>query len=80
MPLRIRTVVKPTPSIYKPQPSVNLKTGELTTLQIEGRHDPAILHRARVVVDSLIAFGLADLLTERFGILWWEGERPCGED
>lgn len=80
MPLRIRTVVKPTPSIYKPQPSVNLKTGEPTTLQIEGRHDPAILHRARVVVDSLIAFGLADLLTERFGILWWEGERPCGED
>lgn len=80
MPLRIRTVVKPTPSIYKPQSSVNLKTGEPTTLQIEGRHDPAILHRARVVVDSLIAFGLADLLTERFGILWWKGERPCGED
>lgn len=79
MPLRIRTVVKPTPSIYKPQSSVNLKTGEAVTLQIEGRHDPAILHRARVVVDSLIAFGLADLLTERFGILWWEGERSCGE-
>ena len=34
----------------------------------------------RDLVDSLIAFGLADLLTERFGILWWEGERPCGED
>lgn len=80
MPLRIRTAVKPTPSIYKPQSSVNLKTGEPVTLQIEGRHDPAILHRARVVVDSLIAFGLADLLTERFGILWWEGERSCGED
>lgn len=79
MPLRIRTAVKPTPSIYKPQPSVNLETGEAVTLQIEGRHDPAILHRARVVVDSLIAFCLADLLTERFGILWWEGERSCGE-
>lgn len=80
MPLRIRTAVKPTPSIYKPQSSVNLKTGEAVTLQIEGRHDPAILHRARVVVDSLIAFCLADLLTERFGILWWKGEDACGGD
>lgn len=80
MPLRIRTVVKPTPSIYKPQSSVNLKTGEAVTLQIEGRHDPAILHRARVVVDSMIALGLVDLLTERFGILWWKGEDACGGD
>ena len=80
MPLRIRTVVKPTPSIYKPQSSVNLKTGEAVTLQIEGRHDPAILHRARVVVDSMIALGLVDLLTERFGILWWKGEGACGGD
>lgn len=80
MPLRIRTVVKPTPSIYKPQSSVNLKTGEAVTLQIEGRHDPAILHRARVVVDSMIALGVVDLLTERFGILWWKGEDACGGD
>ena len=80
MPLRIRTVVKPTPSIYKPQSSVNLKTGEAVTLQIEGRHDPAILHRARVVVDSMIALGLVDLLTERFGILWWKGDDACGGD
>ena len=80
MPLRIRTVVKPTPSIYKQQSSVNLKTGEAVTLQIEGRHDPAILHRARVVVDSMIALGLVDLLTERFGILWWKGEDACGGD
>ncbi|MSA70237.1 chorismate synthase [Holdemania massiliensis] len=80
MPLRIRTAVKPTPSIYKPQSSVNLKTGEAVTLQIEGRHDPAILHRARVVVDSMIALGLVDLLTERFGILWWKGEDACGGD
>ena len=50
------------------------------TLQIEGRHDPAILHRARVVVDSMIALGLVDLLTERFGILWWKGEDACGGD
>ena len=74
MPLRIRTVIKPTPSIYQMQHSVNMKTKEETELQIQGRHDPAIIHRARVVVDSMIAFGLADLLSERYGILWWKGE------
>ena len=74
MPVILRTVIKPTPSIYRKQHSVNMKTTEETELQIEGRHDPAIIHRARVVVDSMIAFALADLLTERYGILWWKGE------
>ena len=74
MPIILRTVIKPTPSIYQMQHSVNMKTKEETELQIQGRHDPAIIHRARVVIDSMIAFGLADLLTERYGILWWKGE------
>ena len=36
-------------------------------LLIEGRHDPAIVHRARVVVDSAVALALCDLLALRFG-------------
>lgn len=75
MPLRIRTAVKPTPSIYEPQQTVNLATGQETTLSIEGRHDPAIVHRARVVADSVIALGLLDLLTQRFGTDWQTGEK-----
>ncbi|MDF9825272.1 chorismate synthase [Breznakia sp. PF5-3] len=70
MPIIIKTVIKPTPSIYKKQETVNYKTKENTVLQIEGRHDPAIVHRARVVIDSVIAIGLLDLLTQRFGYLW----------
>lgn len=70
MPILIRTVVKPTPSIYKQQDTINLKEQVNTTLQIEGRHDPMIAHRARVVIDSVIAIGLLDLLTQRFGYLW----------
>lgn len=70
MPLRIRTAVKPTPSIYQPQQTVNLATGEEVTVAIEGRHDPAIVHRARVVADSVIALGLLDLLTQRYGTDW----------
>lgn len=70
MPLRFRTVVKPTPSIYKKQETVNVETMENAVLQIEGRHDPAIIHRARVVVDSMTAIVLADLLAVRFGTDW----------
>ena len=44
-------------------------------LQIHGRHDPAIIHRARVVVDSMTAIVLADMLTVRFGTDWLLGEK-----
>lgn len=70
MPLRFQTVVKPTPSIYKEQETVNLATGTNEKFQIQGRHDPAIIHRARVVVDSMTALVLADLLTTRYGTDW----------
>lgn len=62
MPIIIHTCIKPTPSIYKIQETVDYKTKESQTLNIKGRHDPCILHRARIVVDSMIAFGILDLL------------------
>lgn len=62
MPIIIHTCIKPTPSIYKTQETVDYKTKESQTLNIKGRHDPCILHRARIVVDSMIAFGILDLL------------------
>ena len=71
MPLRFQTVVKPTPSIYKKQETVNIETKTNEVLQIEGRHDPAIIHRARVVVDSMTAIVLSDLLALRYGTDWF---------
>lgn len=70
MPLVLRTVVKPTPSIYKPQQTVDLHTRQNAMLQIAGRHDPCILHRARVVQDSLVALALADLCGIAWGTIW----------
>lgn len=70
MPILFNTVIKPTPSIYKMQETVNVSTGENVLLQIEGRHDPAIIHRARVVVDSMTALVLADMLALRYGTDW----------
>lgn len=67
MPIIFRCAVKPTPSIYKEQQTIDMRNGENTTLQIQGRHDPAIVHRARVVVDSITALTLIDLLSQKYG-------------
>ena len=72
MPVVFRTMIKPTPSISKTQKTVDMKTMEETTIEIRGRHDPAIIHRARTVVDNLTAFVLVDLLTEVYGVTWPE--------
>ena len=70
MPVVFRTAIKPTPSIFKQQDTVNLETMENAKLTISGRHDPAIFHRARVVVDSMTALALLDLLVQRYGERW----------
>ncbi|MDD6361626.1 MAG: chorismate synthase [Christensenellaceae bacterium] len=61
-----RSVIKPTPSIFKEQNTVNIETNENKKFVINGRHDPAIIHRARVVVDSVTALCIVDMLTQRF--------------
>lgn len=70
MPIIIKTAVKPTPSISKEQSTIDMEKKENTSLVIKGRHDPCIVHRVRIVIDSLIAFGLLDLLIEQFGKAW----------
>lgn len=67
MPIIMRCAVKPTPSIYKKQNTVDIHSGENAVLQIQGRHDPAIIHRARVVADSAAALVVCDMLAMRYG-------------
>ena len=69
MPIVFRTVLKPTPSIYKQQHTVDYIGKTDGELQIKGRHDPCIVPRAAVVQNTLTAFGLLDLLTVRYGTL-----------
>lgn len=80
MPLVFQSVIKPTPSIYKKQETVNFieKTDEI--LQIQGRHDPAIIHRARIVVDAVTALILCDMLALRHGTDWLKESKTWNTD
>ena len=64
MPIRFNVAFKPTPSIGRPQQSVNLSTGEPVELTIEGRHDPCVAHRAVPVVEAVAALVILDILME----------------
>lgn len=59
----MRAHFKPTPSISRLQNTVTT-TGEETTIEIHGRHDPIIVPRAVVVVESMAAITLLDLMME----------------
>lgn len=67
MPVLINTAIKPTPSIFKQQQTIDFIKEENAELELKGRHDPCIAHRARVVIDSICALTVADVLTGRFG-------------
>ena len=62
MPVIFRVAVKPTPSIYKPQRSVNLETMEECELQIEGRHDACIVPRVVPCVEAMSALMIMEIL------------------
>ena len=64
MPILLRTAMKPTPSIARAQKTVRLSQMEEIPLEIRGRHDPCIAHRAVPVVEAVTAAVLLDLLLE----------------
>ena len=61
-----RTAIKPTPSIFQQQTTVN-KNNEEISIQIKGRHDPIIVPRAVVVVEAMTALTIADALLSNMG-------------
>lgn len=76
MPVVFRVAMKPTPSIYKPQKSVDLATMIPVTLQVKGRHDPCIARRAAPVVEALAAFVVLDAILVEEGDIEF---RPVGD-
>ncbi|NOY37711.1 MAG: chorismate synthase [Chlorobi bacterium] len=59
--LVFRIAVKPSSSIGKPQQTLNVATGDVEELVVEGRHDACIALRVPVVTEAATAIALADL-------------------
>lgn len=73
MPVIFRCAVRPTPSIFKEQKTVNLTECKNISLLISGRHDPAIIHRAAVVTDALTSIAVLDMLLAEYGKSYLSG-------
>ncbi len=62
--LVVRVAIKPTPSIAREQMTYNKELGSVAPLVIKGRHDACIVLRAAVVVESVVAIALAELMMQ----------------
>lgn len=70
MPVIFSAVVKPTPTISIEQNTVDISNMSNTVLSAHGRHDPCIVHRAAVVIESITALVTADMLCAKYGTDW----------
>ena len=59
----LSAVLKPTPSIFKTQDTINVKTKENTTLTLEGRHDSCIVPRAAAAIEAATAMVIYDIIS-----------------
>ncbi len=64
MPLIFRAAMKPTPSIFREQDSVDMVTMTPAKLTVKGRHDPCIALRAVPVMEAACAIAIYDLLCD----------------
>ena len=62
MPLIFRGAMKPTPSIFKEQDSVDMTSMTPVKLSIKGRHDPCVVVRALPVFEAAAAIAVCDML------------------
>jgi len=64
MPVVFRAAMKPTPSIFKEQDSVDMVTMSPVKLSIKGRHDPCVVVRAVPVFEAAAAIAICDLILD----------------
>ena len=70
MPIVLRCAVRPTPTISQEQNTIDYVNLENSKITATGRHDPCIVHRARIVVDCVCALVVADALAGKHGTDW----------
>lgn len=64
MPIVFAVKVKPTPSISRPQNTIDFKQMKETEIKIVGRHDPCVVARAVPCVECMTAIAVLDMVME----------------
>ena len=64
MPITLRVAVKPTPSISRPQETVDYSAMKNETLVVKGRHDPCIVPRAVPCVEAAVSLAILSHMLE----------------
>lgn len=67
MPILFRCAFKPTPSIARPQRTVDIEAMKEDVIEIVGRHDPCVAIRGAVVVKAVTAIAVYDLMRRTYG-------------
>lgn len=70
MPIIFKTAVKPTASIGKLQHTVDIKSMKEVTMELEGRHDPCIVHRVIHVINAMTNYAILELIVRNEGLKW----------
>ena len=70
MPITFRTAIKPTASIGKPQQTIDIDSMSEVTLELKGRHDPAIVHRVIHVINAITSYAILEIITRNEGSQW----------
>jgi len=65
MPIIFKTSFKPTPSISKPQKTINFKDNSYQEISTKGRHDPCIAIRGGPIVEGVAGIAILDLILSR---------------
>ena len=62
MPLTFEVTMRPTPSIARQQFTIDMAKNENAVLELQGRHDPCVVHRAVPVIEAAAALASCELL------------------
>lgn len=62
MPLTFEVTMRPTPSIARQQFTVDMAKNENAVLELQGRHDPCVVHRAVPVIEAAAALASCELM------------------
>ena len=72
MPITFKVAIKPTASIGKEQDTVDIEKMENVKLNLQGRHDPCIVHRVIHVINAMTAYAVLEIIARKEGLSWIE--------